>query len=150
MRFAEEMMLNSTRYSFTAYMYRDPGNDSRCALGLVNGDGDNYYDMNWSAKYPWLSHLVVEIPCSCFLSPASPIGVVIAHIFNEHVVQGKNTCGLHLTRETVESWSLEKLADWINLHDPTPPEVQVAAVAEQVAEPGYDREECEEIAHRAV
>lgn len=150
MRFAEEMMLNSTRYPFTAYMYRDPNNDSRCALGLVNGDGDYYDDMSWSAKYPWLTRVVVGPPCNCPLFE-SPVSILIAHLFNEHVMQGKNIRGLHPIRQTVETWSLEKLADWINLVDPTHPEVQVAEQhAEPVAEPGYDREECEEIAHRAV
>jgi hypothetical protein len=124
MRLAEKMLLNSSFYQL-AEGIRHNHLGQRCALGLVEEDVKVRDGILWSGKdgraevlYPWIAEVMVDYPCNCGryhpCGPRAQAVSVIAQIFNIHVMGDK-------------TWTLERLADWIESVDPTP-RSQVEAV----------------------
>jgi len=131
-RMAEHMLLEAKNHALVPYTRCDE-NDRRCALGLVAGR-DEF--LGAEKRYPWLYNEAV-CPCECmmprqgcpFLSTGyrlpvkSNTSAVIAHLFNEHVMQGG------FGNPGAKPWTLERLADWIDSIDPTP----------RIAEPDHEQ-----------
>ncbi len=146
MRFAEHMLLNAKIYPLTAYTRRaDDG--ARCALGLVETT-DPY--AHAECLYPWLESHEINYPCDCFKYghipfPMDNMNIVIVHLFNQHVMQGKHSaldylhCLLNGTYQQIKQikinkpvpWTLEQLADFIEANDPTKEPVNANHVDEQ-------------------
>lgn len=117
MRFAEKMLEAAKTHELVAGVRHDK-DGRRCALGLVEGEGSLHpsYQCYYEASedetaenlYPWITQSPLPYPCDC---PCACFGAIsanylIAHIFNEHVMEGK-------------TWTLEQLAVWIDSIDPT-------------------------------
>lgn len=113
MRFAEKMMANAKSDNLMPYS-RHNYDDQHCALGLVEKHGTNNHQMA-ETFYPWLKNKPTEIPCFCVINtPKDSIAWLIAHLFNEHVMQGGQE------NPGASKWSMKRLAAYIDGIDPTP------------------------------
>lgn len=133
MRFAEKMLLNAKFYGLVAGIRHD-GKGNRCAIGLVEENVNHRSFGGWADTlaeelYPWV-RADARYPCEHY-SPAALNNItgVIAHLFNEHVMQAQ------IFYLSASPWTLEKLADWIDSIDPTPREVPTEEVKACVHDP---------------
>lgn len=126
MKFAEHMLLEAKAHGLAPYVREDQEMGTRCALGLVESGYNSAESL-----YPWLEKTLVAVsPCGCQIirgpwtvtEPPLPVVALIAHIFNEHVARGVRgflgQVGGKYHPEA-DSWTMERLADWINSVDPT-------------------------------
>lgn len=78
-----------------------------CALGMIGKATGSPH--NWLVKFPWLAnkHQCCFTPCCHQPVPVDgSVANVITHIFDVHVFGD-------------QTWTLERLADWINRQDPS-------------------------------
>lgn len=112
MRAHEKMLLNSTFMKAVPYV-RNDGLGGGCALGMIDDENARAFTL-----YPFLARKA-ELPCQCvggdIYSDYRTMlkgEHVIAHLFNEHVMQG-GKC------PSAEPWTMERLADHIKSIDTT-------------------------------
>ena len=140
MRAAEALMLGSLTVKPVQGHLHD-GRDGGCALGMINAAVSTLSDQNaWRHVFPWMAEYGsgFNLPCGCAGKEPNVESVVI-HLFDVHVTGNKCPdpmcpCQIGLLHER-PTWSIAKLAEWLESVDPTPRESEKPAFSD--TESGY-------------
>ena len=131
MTIGEALRLGSlTMKPFPGHFYHD-GNDSGCALGMINnavGGSRAKCHYQYREAFPEIHNTLVPYPCDCVGSmvvgggcawvPRTSVNNIegmVCHLFNYHVCQTKD-------------WTIDRLAEWLDQVYPHP--VPAEALAE--------------------
>lgn len=129
LRFSEAMMLGSLSLTPIEGCRGVTGGHSGCAIGMAEYAVGRF--ARWCAaesEWAWLSKAYgyATYPCGCCLAlPASSILTVIAQTFNNHVMGNR-------------TWTIDRLAQWVDSIDPTPRDEQSESVTEPQELPAHD------------
>lgn len=114
MRASEALLLGSTMLKPLRGVF-DDGNDSGCALGMMNrAIGGNAEKYRFETEFPWMMKTPrVHYPCGCFAHAGlRTVNVAVIHLFDFHY---------YCERPWLNSWTLEEIADWLGTVEPEEP-----------------------------
>ncbi len=120
MRASEALMIGSLHLKAVPFQV-DDGNGNGCAIGMINlANGyDTFSDLCQS--YPWMAKWPTDnMPCNCYSNHFANFVALMVHLFNEHVCKGIGSTRCGHAFPDADKWTLEQLADWLELIDPTP------------------------------